>query len=59
MSWNMWINNEFNYSISIVLICLMTWPGSSLGSNEYQGVGAVPMSGKRNCYPPGVVGGTI
>ena len=37
----------------------MTWPGSSLGHNEYLGMGAVPMSGKGNLDPLGSAGGSV
>ena len=40
----------------------MTWPDLFLGQSEYQGVGAVPMSGNTNLDPPegamGKVGGS-
>ena len=37
----------------------MTWPESSVGQRWYQGVGAMPMSGKFTCDPLGGVGGSI
>ena len=42
---------------SILFKVLMMWPESSHGHNEYWGVGAVPMSGKGTCDPPGGAGG--
>ena len=48
-----------NGLISIVPRVFMTCPVLSHGCNEYQGVGAVPMSGKFNHDPPGSAGGRI